>query len=124
MLKTVLIIDGDGAQSRAACNALQARSYRVREFADAKGCLRLLRQERPDLLILAVELPAGQNGYVVCGMLKKDSALKSIPVVIVGSPQGFANHQKLALRADGYLGAPFRPEALVALADKLIGPPA
>src|SRR5262245_43165546 len=77
----------------------------------------LVRRRPPGVVLLAVELPGGQNGYLLVGKLKKDDALKSIPVVIVGNPEGFEAHARLKNRADEYLPKPLDiPRAVSAVA--------
>ena len=87
--------------------------FDVIETTDGKGAYDLTKKERPDLVVLAVELAAGQSGYLVCGKLKKDDDLKKTPVIIIGKdPEGFEGHKKLKTRAEEYLKKPFAPEAL------------
>jgi DNA-binding response OmpR family regulator/predicted nucleic acid-binding Zn-ribbon protein len=123
MPKNVLIVENDSSLSHAMRDALAAKGFAVKESNDGKGCQETMRRERPDLLVLAVDLAAGQNGYIICGKLKKDDDIKSIPVVIVGNPDGFANHKKLKTRADDYLAKPFNGDAIVDRVGALIGYP-
>jgi CheY-like chemotaxis protein len=103
MLKNVLIVENDAALTRTMRDALTAKRFQVEDTNDGKGCQELIRRKKPDLVVLMVDLAAGQNGYIICGKLKKDDDLKSTPVVIVGNPEGFQNHKKLKTRADDYL---------------------
>jgi CheY-like chemotaxis protein len=106
MPKNILIIEADSSLSQRMRAALEQKGFGVEESSDGKGALDSVRRSRPDLVVLAVELPAGQNGYILCGKLKKDDDLKSTPVVIIGSPDGFAQHKKLKTRADEYVAKP------------------
>ncbi|RYZ33139.1 MAG: response regulator, partial [Myxococcaceae bacterium] len=81
------------------------------------------RVSRPELVVLAVDLSAGQNGYLICGKLKKDDDLKALPIVIIGSPDGFAAHSKLKARADEYVAKPVDTDTLVDRVGSLIGFP-
>lgn len=123
MSKTVLIVESDANLSHAMRDALSERGFVVKESTDGKGCQETMRRERPSALVLAVDLSAGQNGYIICGKLKKDDEIRSIPVVIVGNPDGFANHKKLKTRADDYLAKPFNGEAIVDRVGALVGYP-
>ncbi len=119
MPKNVLIVENDAALTRTMRDALTAKGFQVEDTNDGKGCQELIRRKKPDLVVLMVDLAAGQNGYIICGKLKKDDDLKAIPVVIVGNPEGFQNHKKLKTRADDYLdkreaaGIPDRVGALI-----------
>jgi DNA-binding response OmpR family regulator len=78
-----------------------------------------VRQVRPALVVLAVELPGGHNGYLLCGKLKKDEALRHIPLLIIGNPDGFAAHRKLKTRADEYLANSVEAQRVVEAAERL-----
>jgi CheY-like chemotaxis protein len=113
----VLIVEGDAALSGRMRAALEARGFSVQETSDGRSCLEVARQLRPACVILAVDLPAGQNGYILCGKFKKDDDLRALPVAIVGSSEGFAQHGKLKNRADAYLPKPLHLEAF---ADRIL----
>jgi len=123
MSKNILIVENDAALSRAMKDKLVARGFEVEETNDGKGCAELIRRTKPSLVVLAVDLSAGQNGYIICKKLKSDDELKAVPVIIVGNPDGFGQHKKLKTHADDYLGKPFDPPAIIDRAGALIGLP-
>jgi DNA-binding response OmpR family regulator/predicted nucleic acid-binding Zn-ribbon protein len=104
----VLIVEGDGALSARMRGALEARGFSVQETTDGRTCVEVARQGQAACVVLAVDLPSGQNGYILCGKFKKDDELRAIPVAIVGSPEGFGQHGKLKNRADAYLAKPLQ----------------
>jgi CheY-like chemotaxis protein len=64
--------------------------------------------ERPDLILLSIELPR-MNGFSVCNKLKKDGALKDVPLIIMSSESSdetFEQHKKLRTRAEDYVHKP------------------
>jgi DNA-binding response OmpR family regulator len=115
----VLIVEGDAALSARMRDALKARGFSVQETTDGRTCVEVARQGHAACVVLAVDLPAGQNGYILCGKFKKDDELRAVPVAIVGSPEGFAQHGKLKNRADAYLAKPLQldefAETIIAL---------
>ncbi|HEY1907764.1 MAG TPA: response regulator [Myxococcaceae bacterium] len=117
----VLIVEGDSALSSRIRNSLQQRGHTVEETTDGRGVVDLLRRRPPGVIVLAVELAGGQNGYLLVGKLKKDDALKAIPVVIVGNPEGFEAHARLKNRADEYLAKPVDMQKLQATIARLSG---
>ncbi len=123
MSKQVLIVENDSNLSHAMRDKLVAKGFAVEETSDGKGSAELIRRKKPDLVVLAVDLAAGQNGYIICKKLKSDDELKGIPVIIVGNPDGFAAHRKLKTHADDYLGKPFDPQQVVDRAGALVGFP-
>lgn len=121
MPKNVLIVEGDAALSARLRAGLEASGDQVHETADGQGSLELIRRLRPHWIVLAVDLPAGQNGYLICAKLKKDADLREIPVVILGEPSGFAQHQKLKTRADAYVSKPVDLSDFLGKASELEG---
>ncbi|MCY1047354.1 response regulator [Corallococcus sp. bb12-1] len=123
MSKRILIVESDATLSATLQQALEARGFSAQTTGDGKGSVELIRRERPELVVLAVDLSAGQNGYLICGKLKKDDDLKALPIVIIGSPDGFAAHSKLKARADEYVAKPVDTDTLVDRVGGLIGFP-
>jgi CheY-like chemotaxis protein len=123
MSKTVLIVEKDLALMKSLREGLQERGFSVEETTDGKGAPELIRKKKPDAVVLAVDLDAGQNGYIICKKLKSDTDLKVVPVVIIGDPKGFESHQKLKTRAEDYVGKPFEVETLVTRVAGLVGFP-
>ena len=103
-MSKILLIESDGPFAQDLSTALEARGLEARVTADGKEGLDLAKVDRPDLIVLCVELPK-MSGYSVCNKLKKDDQLKSIPLVIISAeatPETFEQHRKLKTRAEGY----------------------
>src|SRR5690348_14918286 len=82
MSKKILIVESDTNTSSTLRKALEAKGFTVDETTDGKGSVDQIRRDRPVLVVLAVDLSGGQNGYLICGKLKKDDDLKNVPIVI------------------------------------------
>ncbi len=125
MSKKILLIESDSHFAREMAGALEQKGFETRVTADGKEGLDQARDERPDAVVLCVELPK-MSGYSICNKLKKDEALKSIPLVIISAeatPETFEQHKKLKTRAEDYLIKPFAPAELVARIAGLTGLP-
>lgn len=109
----ILLIETDAGLSSSLQAMLQEEGFAFQATSDAKGCVELTRLKRPSLILMGIELGGGQNGYILCGRLKKDEQLKDIPLVLYGSPDGFGQHQKLKTRADGYVAKPIERDNLL-----------
>lgn len=79
--KTILIADDDPIVVQALSRRLQHIGYQVLRSPDAAHALLGAMKARPDLIILDVNMPAG-NGLAVCEMMASDPRYADIPVVI------------------------------------------
>ncbi len=126
MPKRVLLIESDAPFAETLQATLEGRGFAVRTTGDGKEGLELAQAERPDAIVLCVELP-GTSGYSICNKLKKDEALRAIPLVVTSAeatPETFAQHRKLKTRAEDYLIKPFPPSELLERLRSLVGLPA
>ncbi len=80
----------------------------VQVVDDGNVGLQAASTDRPDLILLSIELPR-MNGFSVCNKLKKDPHLKDVPLVIMSSESSeetFEQHRKLRTRAEDYIHKP------------------
>lgn len=93
-------------------------SLRVRGVTDVlladngEECLRLVKEKRPDVILLDVMMPR-MDGYETCRRLKNDPETKDIPVIfLTAKAQHFEMKRGLEAGALGYLIKPFDPMTL------------
>jgi CheY-like chemotaxis protein len=125
MSKKILFIENDAAFAADVARALEQTGFDVRVTGDGKEGLELAREWGPTAIVLGVELP-GMSGYLVCQKLRKDDALKGIPLVLTSAEataDTFEKHRALKVRADAYHLKPYAPEALVDSLGALVGLP-
>jgi len=75
----ILIVDDDAAVCWALEQALKSHGYIVAVAADAAAARRMVRRQRPDLVITDVRMP-GESGLDLLASLK--SELPTLPVVV------------------------------------------
>jgi two-component system OmpR family response regulator len=105
----VLIVDDDEATRRMIADALVAEGYTVRAAASGPEAIRSVRRQRPDLILLDVNMP-GVDGWQVLAELR--AAGPQTPVVVMTAGY-LAQDRALASGAQGYLGKPFEVQDLV-----------
>lgn len=107
----VLIVDDEPQFRRAMRAALRLRGFVVDEAESGEAALEKIRGNRPDLVLLDMNLP-GLNGLECCREIR---AGVDVPIIIV-SVRGEARDKVLALNsgADDYVTKPFNLEELVA----------
>jgi PAS domain S-box-containing protein len=105
----ILVIDDDSVTRALLKNYLTQFGYAVAAAAGGKEGLRLARKLRPDAIVLDVKMP-NIDGWKVLSLLKGDSLLADIPVVMIS----VEDQQKkgVALGATDYLLKPVHPEQL------------
>ena len=77
----ILVVD-DSMENRLLLTILLEDDYQIIEADSGEACLDLVKREKPDLILLDVNMP-GLNGYQVCEALKIDPDTQHIPVVFV-----------------------------------------
>ena len=113
----LLIIDDDVALNKLLGEYLERFGHRLAAATTATDGIRLLRRDRPDLLILDVMLPDA-NGMEVCREIRRES---DIPIVML-TARGDVPDRVLGLEfgADDYVPKPFEPRELVARIETLM----
>jgi class 3 adenylate cyclase len=80
---------------------------------DGEETLKLVKERKPDLVILDVNMP-GMSGFEVCNRIKGDPKTASIPVLMLTALNADEHRvQGLVLGADDYLTKPFNPRELM-----------
>jgi two-component system phosphate regulon response regulator PhoB len=113
-MSKILIVEDDDHIREMLLYILQKEEYKVTGVASAEAALSYCMQEKPDLILLDIELP-GINGYQFCEHLQKDSS-EEMPLIIMLTDQiDVSDIEKgLASFADDYIAKPFNPRLLVA----------
>src|SRR5829696_3215011 len=104
----VLVFESDPAFAGELRTELGRLGCTVQIVDDGNVGLQQAAAERPDLILLSIELPR-MNGFSVCNKLKKDPALRAVPLIIMSSESSddtFEQHRKLRTRAEDYVHKP------------------
>ena len=103
----VLIVE-DEPHIRLSLEVLLERAgYDTISAGDGEEGLYLIRQLRPDVVLLDIMMPK-QNGYEVCRAVKSDPLLRFIPVIMLtAKAQEVEALKGLGLGASAYVTKPF-----------------
>jgi len=82
MSKTVLIVEDNELNMKLFHDLLDAHGYKTLQTKDGMEALAIVRQHRPDLILMDIQLPE-VSGLEVIKWIKEDDNLRSIPVVAV-----------------------------------------
>ena len=119
MANTILVIDDELDILTLAIARLETSGYNVLKAETAEEGLAILKKKRPDLILLDILLP-GMHGDELCRMLKKDSGLKSIPVILFTASIVRVPAKIKEIGADDYIIKPFEPDMLIYKIKRLI----
>jgi CheY-like chemotaxis protein len=104
----VLVFESDPAFAGELRSELGKLGCSITIVDDGNVGLQQAVTDRPDLVLLSIELPR-MNGFSVCNKLKKDPNLKDVPLIIMSSESSdetFEQHKKLRTRAEDYVHKP------------------
>jgi two-component system alkaline phosphatase synthesis response regulator PhoP len=111
MNETVLVVDDEPKIVKQARDYLERGGFRVVEARDGKTALARARGERPDLVVLDLNLPE-MDGLDVCRALRRES---DVPIIMLTARVEETDRLiGLELGADDYITKPFSPRELVA----------
>jgi two-component system, cell cycle response regulator DivK len=114
MSKRVLVIEDQEDNRRIVRDLLTASGYELIEAVTGEEGLELTEKERPDLILMDIQLP-GLDGYEVTRRIKANPELNRIPIIAVTSYALSGDDQKAAAAGcDGYVTKPFSPRVLLA----------
>jgi DNA-binding response OmpR family regulator len=111
MNELILVVDDEPKIAKLAQDYLENSGYRVATAPDGPSALDATRREKPDLVVLDLNLP-GMDGLDVCRELRRES---DVPIIMLTARIEETDRLiGLELGADDYITKPFSPRELVA----------
>ena len=111
-MSVILVIEDDPAILRGLSDNLRFESYEVLSAADGETGYKLLRERKPDLLILDLMLPK-MSGYEICRKARAGGI--QTPILMLTARGEEADRVLgLDLGADDYMAKPFSVRELLA----------
>lgn len=103
MSKKILFIEDESALQKTFGDVLKQEGYQMLSALDGEVGLRLVKTEKPDLILLDLILPK-INGFEVLEKIKEDQETKDIPVIVLTHLEEVEDVQKaIELGAKDYL---------------------
>jgi len=110
----ILIVDDEANIRELIGFNLKNEGYRIMTAGDGLTALKLIKEERPSLILLDLMLP-GMNGYEVCKEVRREKELSTTPIIILSAKDAeFDKVLGLELGADDYMTKPFSVRELLA----------
>jgi twitching motility two-component system response regulator PilH len=121
MGKKVLVVDDDPDIRLFSITVLEENGYTPLEATNGEEGMQIIRNERPDLIILDVLMPR-ESGIRLYRQIQADAKLKKIPIIIMSgiTLKSFLRSQKALTEFGGdpvpepqtYLEKPVEPDEL------------
>ncbi len=115
----VLVADDEEHVGRLICRFLAREGIRTRWVSDGQQAVEAIAQERPDLLILDLDMPV-LDGYGVLEQLQAQGDTPSLPVLILSSWAEDKFQRAKHLGATDFLTKPFSGAVLLDVTRRLI----
>jgi two-component system cell cycle response regulator DivK len=123
----VLVIEDNPANMKLASLLLRNAGHTVLCAVDAETGLMQARADRPDLILMDIQLP-GMDGLAATALLKRDPVTAAIPVIALTAMAMKEDQEKTKVAGcDAYIAKPLRYQELYAAIDTLLAkgkPPA
>jgi two-component system cell cycle response regulator DivK len=113
-MATVLIVEDNATNLTLATFLLKSAGHTVLTATDAEAGLTLARAERPNLILMDIQLP-GMDGLEATAQLKRDEATRTIPVIALTALAMKGDEERIrAAGCDGYIAKPMAYQEFLA----------
>ncbi|MET0414146.1 MAG: response regulator [Polyangiaceae bacterium] len=121
-MSRILIVEDNLTNRTFEVFLLQSAGYTVLTAIDAEAGLALARSERPDLILMDIQLP-GMDGFEAIRQLKRDAATRAIPVIALTALAMKGDEERIrAAGCDGYIAKPLRYRQFLSTVAAQLGP--
>lgn len=120
----VLVVDDDRMVLLSTRLVLESAGFRVAISDRGDRALEIVREERPDVLLLDLMMP-GTDGWETLRRLRADPVGALLPVIVFTASENTRGRITARTRgADDYVQKPFDADRLVALVRRHVAPSA
>jgi CheY-like chemotaxis protein len=124
----ILLTDDDPDILENLLTILGSQPYRLATARDGKQCLALIKEERPDLLVLDLLMPR-LDGWGVIRELRSDPEYADLPIMVLTTVVEDASRRRyelevgMAMDVQDYVQKPAKPAELLQRVGKLLKAP-
>jgi two-component system cell cycle response regulator DivK len=120
MTKTILIVEDNPKNMKLVRDLLQHHGHRTLEAETGEAGLALALRERPDLVLMDIQLP-DIDGTTVLARIREDTSLDAMPVLAV-SASVMPDEQQRVVRSgfDGFIAKPISIKPFLAAVQRAL----
>jgi chemosensory pili system protein ChpA (sensor histidine kinase/response regulator) len=116
-----MVVDDSITIRKASGNFLKRQGFELMTAKDGLDALSQLSEQKPDIILLDVEMPR-MDGFEFAATMRSDDNLKHIPIIMITSRTGDKHRQRAAdIGVDVYLGKPYQDDELIAAMKSQLG---
>ena len=120
-LPRILVVDDSVTVRKVTSRLLERNGMEVFTAKDGVDAMATLQDHKPDLMLLDIEMPR-MDGFEVASLIRHDSRLKDIPIIMITSRTGDKHRERaMSIGVNDYMGKPFQEEQLLGTMNKLLG---
>lgn len=121
MSHKILVVEDNDRNRRLIKILLESKGYEVIEAVTGEDALSYLRKERPDVILIDIQLPK-MDGLTLTRKLKEQQETKDIPVIAVTAYAMKGDRERvLEAGCDAYISKPVDTRELPQIIAKFIG---
>lgn len=110
----ILVVEDQDSIRRMIEALMTGGGHQVVGVASGAKAIEACMNDRPDLVLLDLNLPGQYDGFEVCRRLRQDNATRSIPIVVISALDDANSRSKAASAgATAYYTKPFSPIGLL-----------
>lgn len=118
----ILLADDTRLNRELVKDLLEIQGYKIVEAVSGKDCIEKARRNKPDLILLDIELP-DMSGLEVVKEIKQDAEIKDIFVVAFsGYDKPEEQEEFLAAGFSGFISKPFDIKKFSRIVEKFLNP--
>jgi two-component system chemotaxis response regulator CheY len=119
----VIVVEDDPTLRELVAEHLRGVGFEVLAFANGDAALRMIRDRRPDLVCLDLNLPS-VSGFDLCEQIRSDPLLNDIAILMTSATVFLeARAYSLEAGADAYLRKPYTLRQLTSEIARLLDAP-
>jgi len=114
MSRCILVVEDQEDNRQILRDLLTTTDYEVMEAENGEEALAAVAKQRPDLILMDIQLPV-MDGYEVTRRIKADPSLSSIPIIAVTSYALSGDEERArAAGCNDFVPKPYSPRQLLA----------
>ncbi len=118
---SILVVDDEVVITQLLSTMLHKRGYSVATAADGASAIALVKEQRPDLIVMDIVMPV-MDGYDTTAQIRSDPLMKDVPVIFLsGRPPTEDGGRAFKSGGTMFLKKPFSNSQFMTIVDLALG---